>query len=126
MPDRDLIAEGRRLLATATPGPLEVANRAGIFVELHSLHRLAPGKDGYREIIGRGLPLADAGLFVHLRNTYGELLDELEQARKALDDIARRVQPDEDGTWTDRDGLLKSIGDTIESTGRKVWEVDRG
>jgi hypothetical protein len=44
-------------------------------------------------------------------------------ANKALDDIAKTVQPDDDGTWTDRDGLLESIGTTIEHTGRTVyWE----
>lgn len=47
-------------------------------------------------------------------------------ANKALDEIAGYVQPDEDGMWTDADGLLESIGNTVESTGRKVWEESHG
>jgi hypothetical protein len=46
----------------------------------------------------------------------------LATATKALDKIARRVRPDEDGTWTDCEGLLESIGNTVAATGRKVWE----
>ncbi|WP_327139388.1 hypothetical protein [Nocardia sp. NBC_01327] len=43
---------------------------------------------------------------------------------EALDKIARYAQPDEDGTWTDSDGLLEGIGNAVEATGRKVWEAD--
>ncbi|WP_280186256.1 MULTISPECIES: hypothetical protein [Nocardia] len=46
----------------------------------------------------------------------------LARANKVLDKIAEHVCPDEDGTWTDSYGLLESIGNAIESTGRKVWD----
>jgi len=40
--------------------------------------------------------------------------------RMALDSIARAVAPDEDGTWTDADGKLESIGNIIHRTGRTI------
>lgn len=58
-----------------------------------------------------------------LQGRIAELETEQVAANKALDDIARHVRPDDDGTWTDRDGVLESIGDAIELTGRKVWEA---
>ncbi|MEU6580642.1 hypothetical protein [Nocardia sp. NPDC046763] len=70
--------------------------------------------------------LTDADLeamaYAHKEGCVRMAMAELLAARKALDEIARRVRPDEDGTWTDQDGLLESIGNIVESTGRKVWE----
>ncbi|MET8430107.1 hypothetical protein [Nocardia sp. NPDC004860] len=84
MPDRDLITEGRQRLAAAAPGPFQIASREGIFTDLHSLHRLLPGKDGYREVVARGVRIPDAELFVFMANRFGPLLDELEHARTAI------------------------------------------
>lgn len=61
-----------------------------------------------------------------LRARVAELEADQAVANKALDEIAGYVQPDEDGMWTDADGLLESIGNTVESTGRKVWEESHG
>lgn len=80
-------------------------------------------------------PLADyhhAGItamateLLALRARAAELEADQAVANKALDEIAGYVQPDEDGMWTDADGLLESIGNTVESTGRKVWEESHG
>ncbi|UVK59814.1 hypothetical protein SEA_ALEEMILY_74 [Gordonia phage Aleemily] len=41
---------------------------------------------------------------------------------EALDKIAERIRPF-DGEWSDADGILESVGNIIESTGRTVdWE----
>ncbi|MGV9742838.1 hypothetical protein [Nocardia farcinica] len=50
-----------------------------------------------------------------------ELEAELNRTGEALDYIARRVRPDIDGTWCDQDGILESVGNAVEKTGRKVW-----
>ncbi|MDH6282906.1 hypothetical protein [Prescottella agglutinans] len=44
--------------------------------------------------------------------------------KEALDKIAKAVALDEDGMWTDQDGILESIGNIVQSTGRTVegWE----
>ncbi|WP_433568114.1 hypothetical protein ACQP1O_42940 (plasmid) [Nocardia sp. CA-151230] len=94
MPDRDLIAEliadGRAKLAAAVPGPFQIASREGIFTDLHSLHRLLPGKDGYREVIARGMRIPDAELFVYMANRFGLLLDQLEQANARIAGLDQR------------------------------------
>ena len=43
---------------------------------------------------------------------------------EAIDKIAQLVRLDEDGTWTDADGILESIGYAIQATGRTIegWE----
>lgn len=42
----------------------------------------------------------------------------------ALDAIARAVALDEDGMWTDQDGILETVANIVQSTGRTVgnWE----
>ncbi|MBM4469870.1 hypothetical protein GS502_11150 [Rhodococcus hoagii] len=42
----------------------------------------------------------------------------------ALDEIAKAVALDEDGTWCDHDGILESVGNTVRATGRTIenWE----
>ena len=42
--------------------------------------------------------------------------------KEALDKIAKLVEPYE-GEWSDMSGILESIGNTVEATGREViWE----
>lgn len=62
--------------------------------------------------------------FIELAAKIGDALDlgKLLADAEVLDRIADRVRLDEDGTWTDQDGILESIGNTIEATGRKVWD----
>ncbi|MBT8163080.1 MULTISPECIES: hypothetical protein [Arthrobacter] len=44
-------------------------------------------------------------------------------AAEALDKIAKLVEPDDGGSWSDPSGKLEHVGDVIESTGREVnWE----
>lgn len=75
MSARDLIAEGRRLLAAATPGPFAVLDDNGAFAHLQSLHRLAPGKDGWRERIASNMQSANAAWTAWLLNNGPALLD---------------------------------------------------
>ncbi|WP_306365480.1 hypothetical protein [Nocardia sp. CC227C] len=78
MPDRDLITEGRRLLAEAGLAPWVVGSArpsGGHYIGT------APADPGDAELIGE---TAHAELIVHMRNTYGQLLTELEQARDSL------------------------------------------
>jgi hypothetical protein len=65
-----------------------------------------------------------AAELLELRARVAELEAEQSAAGKALDKIARYVRPDEDGMWTDADGLLEGIGNAVESTGRKVWDQE--
>jgi hypothetical protein len=115
MPDRDLIAEGRRAAADSEHAIMSAAWLMRLLDELERVdadHCTTLGKLG----VARGELTTAQGRIA-------ELEGEQVAANKALNEIALRVRPDEDGTWTDRDGLLESIGNTVESTGRKVWEV---
>ncbi|MGW6658883.1 hypothetical protein [Rhodococcus sp. NPDC055024] len=44
----------------------------------------------------------------------------LDEANAALDKIAEYATPDDAPGWSDADGLLESICNTIESTGRTI------
>lgn len=47
----------------------------------------------------------------------------LADANKALDKVAKYAAPNDAPGWSDSDGLLESICNTIESTGRTInWE----
>ncbi|MGW4126283.1 hypothetical protein [Nocardia sp. NPDC004711] len=78
--DRDRIAEGRRLLAAATPGPWfvaepSIANPADVRSVGHGPVCAIGGREGGENDIPAA---ADAELMVHMRNTHGQLLDDLE------------------------------------------------
>jgi hypothetical protein len=45
---------------------------------------------------------------------------ELKAANEALDKVTEHVQPNDGHCWSDADGLLESIGNTVENTGRTV------
>lgn len=81
---RDLIAEGRRRQADATPGPFAVSEDNGVFAHMQSLHRLAPGKDGWRERVASNMRSKDAAVAAWALNNLPALLDALE---------LREVQP---------------------------------
>lgn len=81
MPDRDLIAEGRRLLSAATPGRwLVQAAFADGSAEVSTAEFGPVCVIASRDAVGGGAPAAaDAELIAYAHNTYGQLLDELEQ-----------------------------------------------
>lgn len=71
---RDLLAEWRRLYAAATPGPFAVASGSGVFANLQSLHRLVPGKDGWRQRVATNMLRADAALYARMLNDLPALI----------------------------------------------------
>ncbi|MBF6538201.1 hypothetical protein IU418_13405 [Nocardia farcinica] len=82
-PIRDLTTDLRQLLAAATPGPFTVSDDTGVFANLQSLHRLAPGKDGWRERVASNMRSADAALIAGVLNHLPVLLDALDEAEEA-------------------------------------------
>ncbi|WP_229434726.1 hypothetical protein [Nocardia farcinica] len=80
---RDLTTDLRQLLAAATPGPFTVSSDSGVFANLQSLHRLAPGKDGWRERVVSNVRSADAALIAGVLNALPVLLDALDEAEEA-------------------------------------------
>lgn len=94
MPDRDLIAEGRRLLAAATPGPWFVAmpaaaNPADVLSAGNGPVCAIGSREGGDNDIAA---VADAELIVHMRNTYGELAEQLWQVRDRAADFERQAE----------------------------------
>ena len=93
MPDRDLIAEGREKLAAATPGTAYVhdanADEGHPPRPLWVVQNTAAIFDGTDEddalnvVVDIGTK-ADAELIAHMRNTYEQLLDIVDEARKRL------------------------------------------
>ena len=83
-PFRDRIAELRRLMAEATPGPVTVGPGAdGRDPNYHCLeagHGFHHERDGGFRMTGFARP-ADAALLVAARNAIGDLLDERERLR---------------------------------------------
>jgi hypothetical protein len=75
--DRDLIAEGRRLLATATPGEWWPTAFGDIFA--------GEGVDGNATVADGVMNSPDRQLIIHMHNTYGELLDLVEELRKTVE-----------------------------------------
>lgn len=96
MPDSDLIAEGRRLLAAATPGRWLVSAAFSDSSAQVATAEFGPVcVVGNRDAVGGGVPAAaDAALIAYAHNTYGPLLDELEQARAAFERLQRDTQQD--------------------------------
>ncbi|WP_068059280.1 hypothetical protein [Nocardia xishanensis] len=108
MTDRDLITEGRRLLAEATNGPWQVTdlrnaedgNRDCLWVDSwggpevegvpHSYATVAEmtEDEGLQVIWG----LADAELIAWMRNNLGTILDEWEAARNTYEQLQRDTQ----------------------------------
>ncbi|WP_029931064.1 hypothetical protein [Nocardia otitidiscaviarum] len=109
MPDRDLITDGRRLLAAATPGPWVAyapepdwwwvwqEQKLGSWGGVVEPRTASPAAGGIGAAIATDnrdadAERADAELIAHMRNTYGQLLDELEQAHAALTRLQRETQ----------------------------------
>lgn len=111
--DRDLIAEARAKLAAATPGPWEtnVHPMPGSTVEEWFVREIvSPNGDlhPWNVLKVRGGSNAsqrccwpptdaDAELIVHMRNTYGPLLDELEKAQDLIAKLQGERVADEFG-----------------------------
>jgi len=62
---------------------------------------------------------------VHATLANGVAAQKLDEANAALDKIAEYATPNDGAGWSDVSGLLESIGNTIERTGRTInWEGD--
>lgn len=88
-PIRNLTTDLRQLLAAATPGPFTVSSDSGVFANMQSLHRLAPGKDGWRERVASNVRSADAALIAGVLNALPVLLDALDEAEEASARVAK-------------------------------------
>lgn len=103
MADQDLIAEGRRLLTDASPSPWNVCDDnegdgwppRPLWCIRNPEFDTAEDTDewhGLNIVVDTGTK-ADAELIAHMRNTYGAVLDELEQARKSVAALQLRLEP---------------------------------
>lgn len=138
MPDRDLITEGRTLLAAATPGPWDTDPHAHLEKGCRCLscHDSAtvtlttnmldcqdiPGSDDQTRCEQSGYTWADAELIVWMRNSLPALLAETEQLReggKYLGEIVHR----QNRMALDATGLHHLIDGDGDGDWQAVWET---
>lgn len=65
----------------------------------------------------------DAEFLAHSREDVLNLLNRVRELETAINAIGEVIDDPEGWGWSDQDGMLESIGNTVEATGRKViWE----
>lgn len=119
---RDLTTDLRQLLAAATPGPFTVASDTGAFANLQSLHRLAPGKDGWRERVVSNVRSADAALIAGVLNALPVLLDALDEAEEARARVAELEAQQQPRVITDPEELSALPAGALVHDGTAVFD----